>query len=200
MNPLTDPAAIINYHRMMVGTYGPQSSLALGWRDMESQLVRFEALAGIADMSECSVLDAGCGYGDLLPYLTARYGPLNYTGIEQIPEFLDEANKRHGDQEHAVFINGNFALIDLPKADYVLASGSLNYHSEDPDFIFRVIAKLYSACRRGFAFNLLRAIVPNGLLVAYNSEKIMACCRSLCPNVKLVSDYAEEDFTIYMLR
>ncbi|MDR3697895.1 class I SAM-dependent methyltransferase [Mucilaginibacter sp.] len=200
MNPLTYPAAIINYHRMMVGTYGMQSSLALGWRDMESQLVRFEALAGIADMSGCSVLDAGCGYGDLLPYLTARYGPLNYTGIEQIPEFLDEANKRYGNQECTVFINSNFALTDLPQADYVLASGSLNYRSEDPDFIYRVIAKLYSACRRGFAFNLLRAIVPNGLLVAYNSEKIMACCRTLCPNVKLISNYADEDFTIYMQR
>ncbi|BAU55038.1 class I SAM-dependent methyltransferase [Mucilaginibacter gotjawali] len=200
MNPLNDPAVIINYHRMMVGTYGMQSSLALGWRDMESQLVRFEALAGIAGMSGCSVLDAGCGYGDLLPYLISRYGQLNYTGIEQIPEFLDEASKRYGKYENAVFMNGNFALTDLPRADYVLASGSLNYRSEDPDFIFRVIAKLYSACLHGFAFNLLRAIVPNGLLVAYNCEKIMACCSKLCPNVKLVNDYAEEDFTIYMLR
>ncbi|HWZ03448.1 MAG TPA: class I SAM-dependent methyltransferase [Mucilaginibacter sp.] len=200
MNSSTDPEAIISYHRMMVGTYGAQSSLALGWRDKQDQLIRFEALAGIADMSDCSILDAGCGYGDLLPCLSSRFGRLNYTGIEQIPEFLDEAIKRHGNWQGAVFISGDFCAMDLPQADYVFASGSLNYRSADPDFIYKIIAKLYAACLRGFAFNLLKEMVPNGLLVTYNCEQMLSYCRSLCPEVKLISNYADEDFTIYMLR
>jgi len=200
MNSLTDSAAIFTYHRTMTGMHGAQSSLALGWRDKESQTVRFEALAGMADMSSCSILDAGSGYGDLLPYLLSRYSPLNYTGIEQIPEFLEEANKRYGNLQEVVFLLDNFAVMNLPQADYVLASGSLNYRSTDPDFIYRIIAKLYAACLRGFAFNLLKNIAPNGLLVTYDCEDIMNYCRSLCHEVKLISNYAGEDFTIYMFR
>jgi SAM-dependent methyltransferase len=200
MNSSTDAAAIFTYHRTMTGIHGPQSSLALGWRDHESQTVRFEALARMADMSDCSILDAGCGYGDLLPYLSTRYSQLHYKGIEQIPEFLEEANKRYGDVPGVVFILGNFAMMNLPQADYVLASGSLNYRSADPDFIYRIILKLYAACGRGFAFNLLKNIAPNGLLVTYDCDTIVSFCRTLCDEVKLISNYAEEDYTVYMFR
>jgi hypothetical protein len=99
-----------------------------------------------------------------------------------------------------VFILGNFAMMNLPQADYVLASGSLNYRSADPDFIYRIILKLYAACGRGFAFNLLKNIAPNGLLVTYDCDTIVSFCRTLCDEVKLISNYAEEDYTVYMFR
>lgn len=54
----------------MIRCYGAKSSLALGWRDHNSQLIRFEVLADIADLNGRSVLDVGCGYADLLPFLS----------------------------------------------------------------------------------------------------------------------------------
>lgn len=199
MSALAGSSAIFNYHREMLEKYGPASSFALGWRDRESQLVRFRALAAIADLSNCSVLDAGCGYGDLLPYLSAIYANIEYTGIEQIPELLGTAISRY-ENLHCRFLSGNFITMDLPAADYVLASGSLNYGSAEPDFIFKAIDQLYAACKSGLAFNLLSEIVPNGLIVAYDPEQIFSYCSSLCGKAELVRDYDPDDFTVYMYR
>lgn len=200
MNSLTDSAAIFNYHRDMIKSYGYESSLALGWKDVASQQIRFKTLAGIADLSGRSVLDAGCGYGDLLPYFSVLYNDITYIGIEQIPELLKEAIIRHGSRPAATFIHGNFITDLLPTADYVFASGSLNYQSADPDFIFKTIDKLYAVCGYGFAFNLLSSIVPNGLLVAYNPDQIICHCASICHEVKLIQGYDPNDFTVYMYK
>jgi len=200
MSSLDDSAAIFSYHRGMLSAHGADSSLALGWLDTYSQIVRFEALAGIADLNRHSILDAGCGYGDLLPFLNQRFTGISYTGIEQIPELLDEAVRRNVNHPSGQFIAGNFAVMALPQADYVFASGSLNYRSADAEFIYKIIEKLYKACRFGLAFNLLCRITDVGLLVAYNPADIIDYCKSLCEDAELVNGYADEDFSVYMRR
>jgi hypothetical protein len=61
MSSVNDSLSIFHYHRYMIAMYGNDSSHALGWRDEQSQAIRFKALAGLADMNGHSVLDAGCG-------------------------------------------------------------------------------------------------------------------------------------------
>jgi SAM-dependent methyltransferase len=146
------------------------------------------------------ILDAGCGYGYLLPYLSTIYSEIQYTGIEQISTLLDEAIRRHSHLPNASFISGNFTKMALPTADYVFASGSLNYHGTDADFIFKAIAKLFAACRIGFAFNPLSEIIPNDLIVAYDPGQIIPYCSSISPKVKLIRGYAPDDFTVLMYR
>jgi SAM-dependent methyltransferase len=200
MKPPADSAGIFNYHEYMILQHGSESNYALGWRDTESQLIRFKTLAGIANLSGHSILDAGCGYGDLLPYLSTMYGQVVYTGIEQIPALFNEALTRHHNYSNASFIFGNFINITLPVSDYVMASGSLNYKSSDPQFIFKAIERLYESCTYGFAFNLLRTISSEGILVAYDPFEILNYASSLCREAKLIADYADEDFTIFMYR
>ena len=184
----------------MISMHGPRSSYALGWRDRESQRVRFEALAGIAELNNHSIEDAGCGYGDLLPFLKHLYPSITYTGIEQIPELLNEAINRYGIEPGIDFVSGNFITMELPIADYILASGSLNYQSTDPQFIYNAISKLYNGCRMGLGFNLLKTAQPHGFIVAYNPIEIMEYCKSICPKVVLKDDYADEDYTIFMYK
>jgi len=202
MKSFFDTIPIFHYHRAMIAHYGSESSYALGWRDVESQQMRFKVLAGVGDLNNHSVLDVGCGYGDLLPYLLERYPNLShYHGIEQIPELYDEALKRHGHLPIAEFTSGNFITRDLPVVDYVLASGSLNYGSDDdPDFIFNIISKLFANSKVAVAFNLLRQMPVKGLLVAYEPETILTYCKTLSNRVVFIDDYAEEDFTVYVYR
>lgn len=200
MSSLDDSAAIFSYHRDMLSEHGADSSLALGWLDRQSQLVRFEALTAIANLSGHSILDAGCGYGDLLIFLNQKFIGVSYTGIEQIPELFEEAVRRNSGYADSNFIPGNFVIMALPGADYVFASGSLNYQSADAGFIYKIIERLYKACRLGLAFNLLCKIPDNGLLIAYSPADIFEYCKSLCEDVELVAGYAEEDFTIFMRR
>ena len=200
MNPLEDSDAIFEYHRYMADRHGASSSLALGWRVIGDQQIRFEALAAMANLDGKTILDAGCGYGDLFAFLTERYTLVHYYGVEQIPEMLDEAARRYANFTNTTFISRNFLGGNLPMADYVFACGSLNYCSNDPCFIFKAISFLFDHCKEGLGFNLLRSVSTKGLLVAYDPVVILAHCATLTPHVKIVDDYADEDYTIWMYR
>jgi SAM-dependent methyltransferase len=200
VNSLDDSGAVFNYHRNMAVLHGEDSSLALGWRNSADQLIRFKALSGIGNLKGKTILDAGCGYADLLAYLFKKNSPAHYYGVEQIPELIEKARHQYGSLANTTFIESNFMTIDLPVADYVFASGSLNYRNTDPNYIFAAITNLFKHCKIGFAFNLLRQISGTGLIVAYDPEVILAHCRTLSNNVELIDGYADEDFTIYIYR
>lgn len=199
MTSLNDSGAIFAYHRAMIEKHGNKNTYALGWREPEHQLLRFKVLAEIADLNGCTVIDAGCGHADLLPYLLSLYPDIkHYYGIEMMPELLDKAIERYDDLPNASFLSANFITRPLPDADYILVCGSLNYSSGNPGYIFEAIEKLYKASNRGLAFNLLRTVAAPGVLRAYNPAVITRFCRTLCKNVVLRDNYADEDFTVLM--
>lgn len=195
-----DSSPIFKYHREMLARFGPDSNLALGWRDKRSQLVRFDALMEINDLNGHSILEAGCGTGDLFNFLMERYPDItSYTGIDFIPEMIDEARDRIISPK-AHFWPVSFMSTILPQADYVFASGSLNYASSEPGYIYRAISHLFQLARRGLGFNLLRHITKEGMLAAYDPEDIIAFCRTLSDCVVLKDDYDKEDFTVFVYR
>jgi len=180
--------------------HGADNSLALGWLTRRDQQIRFEVLTGIAKLKGKTVLDAGCGYADLLAFLLPDNTPAHYYGVEQIPELIDEAKNRCRHFNNVSFIERNFSTANLPVTDYVFASGSLNYRSTDPGYVLKAITKLFECCRLGLAFNLLKHVSHPGLLVAYQPEIILAHCRTLSTKVIFTDGYADEDFTIWMYR
>lgn len=185
----------------MITSHGADSSFALGWRNEHDQLVRFDALAAIADFNGKTVLDAGCGYADLYIFLKERYPQMvHYYGIEQITELINEASLRYGRLPDVTLISRNFLYGDLPICDYVLASGSLNYGSSINGFIYKAIEELYKHCTIGLGFNLLQYMPIDGTLVAYDPGDIFAFCKTLSPNAVLKTDYDEADFTIFIYR
>ena len=181
----------------MLARFGPDSNLALGWRDKRSQLVRFDALMAIGDLNGYTVLEAGCGTGDLFNFLMTRYpGLTSYVGVDFIPEMIEEARDRIISPK-ASFWPASFMSTILPEADYVLASGSLNYASSEPGYIYKAISHLFQLSRRGLGFNLLKLVTNEGMLAAYDPEDIVAFCRSLSDYVVLKDDYDREDFTVF---
>lgn len=184
----------------MAAFYGANSSYALGWRSDNDQQIRFAALTQIAPLDGKTILDAGCGYADLFSYLSERCAIGHYYGVEQIPELLDVAISRYGHLPGTQFISGSFLSWELPMCDYVFASGSLNYSSSDPAFIYKAISKLYSCCNEGLAFNLLGMVSAPGLLAAYAAEDILGYCNTLSKKVVFDNSYADEDFTVLMYR
>jgi len=196
---LLDKANIFRFHNHLINEFGIGTIEALGWNDVAGQLARFKVLSGIGDLNNYSVLDAGCGYGDLYDYLIKIYPQLRYYGVEQIPAILNVALERYSHHTGAYFFEGDFSAADLPMVDYVIASGSLNYRHSDNLFILKTIEKLFNTCRIGFGFNLLRAIdPPDGFLEAYNPVYITEFCRRLTGRVTLIEDYYNADYTVYL--
>jgi len=144
MGTFEDSGAIFRYHRDMIRMHGPRSSFALGWRDEQDQQLRFEALAGIGDLNGKTLLDAGCGYGDLYPFLSERFKLSHYYGIDQIPELFEEAI-----DTQAVLMVGNglsqfYDFIIQNRLDAQIGKISADQAQKNIDSLFKTAKEIYT--------------------------------------------------------
>ena len=72
--------------------YG-ESPKALLWWDYRSMAIRFRELVRDVPLDGKSVLDAGCGMGDLLPYLYAKSPDFRYLGVDK--KAAKEAHRKY---------------------------------------------------------------------------------------------------------
>jgi SAM-dependent methyltransferase len=194
---LIERATAMHYHRHRLAQWGgaPQ---ALGWKEAQSQRRRFEVIAAAADFAHCSVLDVGCGRADLKAFLDERFPGVSYTGIDQMPEFIQLAASRHGQGDAGRFLLGDFSAIELPAADYVVACGALGYRCAEAGYHLRMIRKFFAAARRALVFNVLDAsrFPEHPLLVGRDCEEVLDLCRRLSPDVAVSRGYLEDDMTV----
>lgn len=199
---LIEKATVMHYHRHRIAEYRQGSVESLGWRNAISQQVRYQVLAKVGDLNGATLLDVGCGYGDLKAFLDLHYSDFGYIGIDQMPEFIAEAKIRYGGCLRTDFYQTDFTAAELPQVDYVLASGVFGYRCKQEDFYTGMIGKLYCCARIALAFNMLdkNRFPQHDLLVGHDRDEILAYCRTLSPRVGCISDYLEDDFTVFMYR
>ena len=201
MNPI-DRATIVHYHRHRIAAYGAGAVRALGWRAESSQQRRFETIAAAADFSHARVLDLGCGHADLKPWLDERFDGVFYVGVDQVPEFIEEARARHGECPRSSFFCADFSTAALPESDVVVACGALSYRTAEPDHVFHMLRRMWDACAGTLVVNLLdRARFPaHPLLVGHDPLAVMALADALSPHARLLREPAMDDFTVVMSR
>jgi SAM-dependent methyltransferase len=197
---LIDRATVIHFHRHRIAEFGCDSVRALGWVDESSQASRFEAMAGAVDFEGCSVIDCGCGTGDLKAFLDTRFGGVSYLGIDQVPEFIAAARSRHAGDFRANFELGDFTTLMLPRADHVVACGALNYRSNRPQDVYAAIARMFVSAAQSVAFTVLEAahFVDHPLLVGRDVDEIVDFCRKLSPEVRVLRGFAPNDALVVM--
>ncbi len=196
---LIDTINIHRYHTDKIEKYGHHTPRALGWSVPEAQYIRYEILSHIADLSNSSVLDAGCGHGDLCEFLNSKFTGIRYFGIDCNEGFIDMAIQKQSHIADTAFFHGDFTQSSLPVTDYILLCGSLNYSNTNPNHTTDAITSLFKSCRIGLGFNMLSAVDnPESFLVSHNSAQIMAFCQTLSNNVILRENYLEGDFTVFM--
>jgi trans-aconitate methyltransferase len=202
MMTLLEKVTIIHYHRHRIDEFGEGTVKALGYRDEHSQSKRFETLTQVGGLDGHSVLDIGCGYGDLKGYLDARFHGFSYVGIDQMAELIQQARSLYGQRQNCYFCIADFTEAVLPRADYVFASGVLGYRCEDRDFYLAMVEKMYLAANQALAFNMLDAATfpDHPLLVGHDMEAVIGFCKHLSHDVHVVRGYLEDDFTVLMYR
>lgn len=101
---------------------------SLLWSSEATQEARFIAIAEIIELSGKSILDVGCGRGDLLDFLRNRHiDYAHYVGLEAIDSFADQAQARCGERE--MIVRADFVRDPgrmYAGADVVIFCGSLN--------------------------------------------------------------------------
>ena len=172
---------------------------ALGWGSVVSQERRFEVLTEISDLAGSTVLDVGCGFGNLYDYLQRRRIDVRYTGFDWNPAVIETARRLRPDVA--------FELVDILEGEvnqrfaWVLASGIL--HMSDREHAYSLISRMFKLAERGVAFNMLHSRTPEPSRrdgdVYHDPQRVMEFCRGLGQS-ELVEDYFDHDFTVYVRR
>ncbi|MFZ5951757.1 MAG: methyltransferase domain-containing protein, partial [Candidatus Rifleibacteriota bacterium] len=96
-----------------------------------------KALKATPPGRDISVLDIGCGIGDvgrsIIDWGRRQGRNIRYTGLEKSSHILDEARKQNKTDEIS-FVNGDLFDSDLPEADLIVISMVL-HHLEESDVI-----------------------------------------------------------------
>ena len=199
VNPQVKRQIIANYRELLLlHGDGPE----VGQWSREGQLFRFERLIQVADLTGCSVLDLGCGIGDLYSYLRERFGKLAYSGVDIVPEIIEFAAKRYPD---AHFHCQDVTEQPLPQRyDYVLISGMFNNAVPDcTAFLQEMISAGYGMCDKGLAFNFISSYVnyvsPE---MAYHqpAEVLEYVIRNLTHRVRMDHHYERCEVAVFAYR
>ena len=194
---------MIERHQQSLSHFG-YSSEALFWESRKLQTIRFKVLAEIGIKADDSLLDVGCGFGDLNSWLSAHDLPVEYFGIDLSQDILNKGIELN---QRLRLLQGEIFDFDWPAQsfDWVLLSGTLNWKlGDDGEYARRVIRRMFKLCRSGVAFNMLdnRELDSSTLcdLFAYDPGEMLAFCEDITPDCELRCDYHDNDFSIYMRR
>lgn len=179
------------------------SPLTLGW-NKGRQPIRFDALTSQYDFGGKSVLDIGCGFGDLLNTLEAKFESVAaYCGIDLVETLVEEARRQWPGHR---FVTGDFLQQDFDgEFDYAVASGVFNHRLEGVDneaFIEAAMARAFALCRDGFAFDFLSDKVDHPLEHTFHAspERVLGMAYALSRNVVLKNDYMPFEFSLFVFK
>jgi SAM-dependent methyltransferase len=213
-----DHQSQIDYYEGLLAKHG-DSPLSLDWNSRESQRLRYQVLKELFIYGKkgagVSVLDVGCGFGDLYGYFKAEgllsRHKISYTGTDISPKILEVARKKYPD--------ARFELKDIltdrqmPRFDYVFCSGALNIRTADREehleFVKEMIFRMWDLAAYGAAINFLgEGMLPvadqddvnSGRYFFFSPELVLSYVRFVCGRYILRNDYHAGDFTVYMLK
>lgn len=198
---IKDFATVTAYHSERISRFGSDSCEALGWKSSVSQSKRFEHLLQLSGIEGSSVLDLGCGHGDLYLYLRNQFGPFQYTGVDSMSSFLEVAASRFGSDSNVRFLLGEFSSVSLPEAEFVVCCGALNYRQSDPEYLNRMIARFYTLSSKCLVLSLLHRVDhADGVLTPSDPEVVWNSCRELSSLVDIQMEEGEDFFTVTVHR
>lgn len=196
-----DRKKIVELYESRLSQHG-HSHKTVGWGSVEDQILRFDMLCRGLDLKGKTILDVGCGLGDLVPYIDAcTGGDFSYTGIDISPALIVSAQKNFK-QSNVRFICAEMtALQNSEKYDITFLSGALSYRVDDNiGYTKLVLSKLLPVTRQTVAVNFLSTYVDyqDKKNFHYSPEEIFKYAKSLTRWVTIYHDYPLWEFTVQL--
>jgi cyclopropane fatty-acyl-phospholipid synthase-like methyltransferase len=167
---------------------------SLGWGSEYSQMKRFEILIDINGyQQDDSVLDFGCGYGDLSSLIK------NYEGIDIRETAIQIAKKKYPDKK---FNHMGIEQINK-KYDWIFASGVFCFKENWKNNFETTIKSLFNNCNKGISVNFLSELTNNTKLSDMKYAKIqdvINTIKNLSCSFTIRHDYLPNDFTLYLYK
>lgn len=133
---------------------------ALNWSSKKVADKRLHVLLEIMEPTEhhthekLSILDVGCGFGDLLNYPGIASWMDSYLGIDNNSDFINIAHNRFGKLGNVNFWHADFMECNPAKKDLVIANGTLAFYNLPS--IYDMVGKMWEATGKMLAFNFTR--------------------------------------------
>ena len=172
----------------------------LDWASPVTQEARFRVLADNVALHGASILDVGCGLGDLRAYLLRQGIDADYTGVDVSDKMVQAALDRQPDGR---FLTANLfdGSTPFPPAsfDVIYCSGIFNLDlGNNEAFVPQAVEIFLRLARRCVVCNMLhkRSGVGDGTYFFYDPAAVVPALRELGAQVRLIDDYLPNDFTV----
>jgi SAM-dependent methyltransferase len=175
----------------------------LGWGSTEQQLYRFSQVVNApVTLREKSIVDIGCGFGDLGKFLLKEdVGISRYLGLDINPDLINEAAKQWKDQRNFEFRVGNIIQDNIEEelGDVGVMLGVLNLNFKDQvdniSYSREAIKRAYNLVKEVLIVDFLSARrfegYPKEDFVYYHDPlEMLEFAFSLSNNVVLKHEYA----------
>lgn len=196
------PEETTRWYEDKVRRYG-YDHRGLGFRNKSSQDKRFEALLDLGDFDGATLLDVGCGFGDLLAFLRERGIEPVYTGIDVCKPMIQRCRERF-DDDSALFRVADVMEFDSVKPfDYVVASGLFGLDAEGSrERIRPTLERMFAWARRGMAANFLSTRSPEPVegRIYVDPGKALELGLQFTPSARVNHAYLPNDFTLYLYK
>lgn len=207
------------YHADVFSKHGATAK-GVDWNDEAELSHRYNKMLRVLEMdfyggSETpSLLDVGCGWGGLAKTIKELGLPVEYHGIDVVEAMVD-----YGSATHPEFTFSSGDILDLKgaaKYDFLVCNGILTQKHdftipEMERYARDVVAKMFSLCRHGIAFNMMstRVNFTVGNLYYQNPVELLTwLLNEVSPRVVIDHGYSSlasgrgkfYDFTAYVYK
>jgi SAM-dependent methyltransferase len=168
-----------------------------------AQCMRFETFILYHDLNGKSVLDLGCGVGDLFEHLRQRGIACEYVGIDLSAEMIRRSRERF---PGVSFESANVLEWNPGRQfDYVVSFGIHNNVRVDNGhwLLEAVTRRQFELCSVATYVSLLTDRYPPGFashMQAWRAEDVLKLALDISPYVALRHDYLPNDFSVALYR
>lgn len=203
-----DPSKVIAAHQIDIYNEAADkhgtSSKAVLWDDPQTQYLRFSELVKSLDFDDRrkTLLDIGCGNGELYKFLNFLGFRGRYVGYDINEKLLAQARNRFANID---VHNNDIMREEIPQRfDYVVLSGLFNVNvGQSTTWVHDFLKKMFALCEGVMVFNMISTHVTfreEAMFYMNPAEVLTFCIENLSKRTTLAHHNLPYNYTVTVFK